>query len=96
MQDILERNRLDDIFDIQGMLPRPIIGFKNNVDSDFLKKKDASVNDLVEFMIEQFDEKNILCNLSVFMSFAHTNEELNYFLQSFDEICEAINKKLLK
>jgi len=96
LQEILERNNLDHIFAIQGMLPRPIIGFKNNVDSDFLKKKEGSINDLVELIIEKFSEKNILCNLSVFMSFSHTREQLSYFLNSFDEICDVINKKILK
>lgn len=86
----IKKYQLEDLIELQGMDSRIIIGFKNNLDSDFLKKKDINIERLVRFMIEYFANKGILCNLSVFLNQSHTKIELIKFAKTFENICKKI------
>ena len=41
--DTILKYGLEGILAIQGMAPRPIIGFQQNLDADFLEKKDEKI-----------------------------------------------------
>ena len=96
LQKILKKHALDNLFEIQGMPPRLILGFKNSLDSDFLKKKKGELSELIPLMIRQFAQRRILFNSSIFISYSHSYEDLKYFLNCFDEICSMINEELKK
>ncbi len=93
LQNTLKRHGLDHIFDIQGMPCRNILGLGKSVDSDFLLKKGAEIERLFPCIFELFAEKGILTNLSLFLSYSHTLEDINYFLKCFDEICVTVREK---
>jgi len=73
------------------MSSRIIIGFKNNLDSDFLKKKNFNIEKIVKFMIETFAQNGILCNLSIFINKSHSKQDLNNFVKTFEFICKKIS-----
>lgn len=91
LKKIIEKYKLNNFIQIQGMSSRIIIGFKNNLDSDFLKKKSADIDQIVRFMIQTFAENKILCNLSVFINKSHSKKDLIKFTKIFDQICYKIS-----
>lgn len=90
LKKIILKNKLDHFLEIQGMYSRIIIGFKNNLDSDFLKKKSTTIDQIVRFMIHTFARKKILCNLSVFINYSHTKKDLDNFANVFNFICKKV------
>lgn len=96
LEKLLNKHDLNKIFDIQGMPSRLILGFKNNVDSDFLKKKEGNQAELASLMIQQLAKKGILFNSSIFMSYSHSYQDLDYLLRCFDELFPMLAEKLDK
>jgi glutamate-1-semialdehyde aminotransferase len=88
---IIQKYNLDNILELQGMPSRIIIGFKNNLDSDFLKKKSLDIENLIRYMVEAFAKHKILCNLSIFINYQHKLKDLDKFIKVFDLICFNIN-----
>jgi len=93
LQKVFAKHRLSDIFEIQGMAPRPIVGLKNTTGHPFFQKE-GSVDQLMLFMIEYLAQKNILYNSSIFICAAHTYEDLDYLITNFDSLCEALQAQL--
>jgi glutamate-1-semialdehyde 2,1-aminomutase len=91
LKKIIDKYHLSNLIQIQGMSSRIIIGFKNNLDSDFLKKKSSDLDQIVRNMIQTFSENKILCNLSIFINKSHSIKDLNKFAKIFDKICCKIN-----
>ena len=91
LKKIIDKYHLSNLIQIQGMSSRIIIGFKNNLDSDFLKKKSADLDQIARQMIQTFSENKILCNLSIFINKSHTKKDLIKFAKIFDKICCKIN-----
>ena len=73
------------------MSSRIIIGFKNNLDSDFLKKKSANIDQIVRFMITFLQNKILYYNLSVFINKSPQKKDLIKFAKIFDQICYKIS-----
>ena len=96
LNESIKKYKLDNLIELQGMDSRIIIGFKNNLDSDFLKKKDINIERIVRFMIEYFANRGILCNLSVFLNQSHTKMELIKFAKIFENICKKIKYNHIK
>lgn len=90
LKKIIEKYKLNNFIQIQGMSSRIIIGFKNNVDSDFIKKKSSDIDKIVRQMIETFSRNKILCNLSIFVNKSHTKKDFIKFINVFDKICHEI------
>ena len=92
----LEKYNLNNLIELQGMYSRIIIGFKNNLDSDFLKKKELNLEKIVKFMVEFFAKNGILCNLSIFINKSHSKKDLIKFANVFELICKKIESNDLK
>ena len=91
----IKKNKLENLFQLQGMYSRIIIGFKNNLNSDFLANKGIGIENLVRLIVKDFTKNGILCNLSVFINHSHTKENLDKFSIVFDMICSKIAKNKL-
>ena len=96
LSKILENYKLNNLIELQGMPSRIIIGFRNNLDSDFLKKKNFNIEKTVKFMIETFAQNGILCNLSIFINKSHSKQDLNNFVKTFEFICKKISHNNIK
>jgi len=92
LEDTLLKYGLEGILAIQGMAPRPIIGFQQNLAAGFLEKKDEKIEKIVSTIVEGFAQRGILCNTSIFLSHSHTYDQLDHFLKSFDEISVGIRE----
>ncbi len=93
LQNLLDQHDLNDIFKIQGMPCRPILGFQNPEHHPFLQQEDK-LNDLMLLMIRGFAEEGILYNSSIFISHAHTHADLNFFLDHFNLLCPLIKNEI--
>lgn len=96
LQNILAKHGLNDSLEIQGMAPRPILGFKDDRNSTSFIKKKGGLNKLIFLMIQKMAEKGILFNMSIFISYSHTYEDIKYFLKCFDELCPIIKQEIGK
>ena len=88
----LEEFGLDNIFEIQGMPSRPILGYKNKVESDSLNSDDKIKEKLTSSIIQQLCGSSILSNLSFFISYSHTLDDINHLLNCFQDVCISIQK----
>ncbi len=92
LESSLNKHELNTMFEIQGMSFRNILGLKSSLDSNFLANKEEHSNKLISFMVQQLAEKGILFNTSICISYSHTYEDIQYFLDCFDEMCLAIKQ----
>lgn len=92
----LKNSNLDNLLEIQGMPSRLIVGFKANLEADLLKKKDELSSSFTRIMIQEMAKKGILFNSSIFMSYSHSEDDLKYFIKSFDEVCLLLAEELEK
>jgi glutamate-1-semialdehyde 2,1-aminomutase len=88
----LEEYGLDNIFEIQGMESRIILGFINKDNSDFLNRDDKIKDKLTSSIIEQLCDRKILSNLSFFISYSHTLDDIKHLLNCFQDVCISIQK----
>ena len=96
LEKLLIEQELDKIFEIQGMPSRPILGYKNKVESDFLNRDNKNKDELISLIIQQLCNRGILTNLSFFISYSHTLEDIDYLLNCFNEVCALVRKEIRK
>jgi glutamate-1-semialdehyde aminotransferase len=94
LEAILAMHGLDEIFEMQGMPCRLVLGFKNKLDStSFIKKKEDS-DYLTAVLIREMAMRGILFNMAIFISYSHHMEDIKYFLRCFDEVCAIVKKEI--
>lgn len=93
---ILAGHGLDEFFEIQGMPSRIVLGFKNKLDSTSFIKKKGDQDSLVSLMIHEMAKRGILFNMSIFISYSHSEKDIKYFMRCFDEVCSIVQKEISK
>lgn len=90
MSDLILDYSLEDVFEVQGIEHRNILGFRSLLDSDFLKKKSDIINSIYTYMVFEFAQKGILYNSSMMINYSHTDKQYEFFLNTMDEVFKGL------
>lgn len=84
-ENIIKEFGLDDMIEISGIAQRPIMNIQHKYG-----ETEEEANDIAKIIIQQFSERNILTNISFFVSYSHTMEDIESTLEAFKSVCESL------